>query len=266
MKPTIHPSAQISSSARLDDNVTVGAYAIIGDNVSIENGSVIKHHAVIDCNTRIGKDCVIFPFASIGTDPQDITFKGEETWVEIGDGNTIREFATINRGTVKGGGVTRLGNHNYLMAYAHIGHDCRIGDHTVIINGTTLAGHVEVDDHVVISAHSSVSQFVHIGRNAYIGGYTIVLQDILPFAKISQSRENYFFFGPNSIGMMRNGINREFITTVKDIFRIIFRSDLNTSQALERLKQSYPDSEEMRIIHDFIQRTRRGILKNFVHK
>ncbi|MBN1197051.1 MAG: acyl-ACP--UDP-N-acetylglucosamine O-acyltransferase [Candidatus Aminicenantes bacterium] len=266
MTSTIDPAARISPSARLGRDVSVGAYAIIGDNVRIGDGSVIKHHAVIDCNTAIGRECVIFPFASIGTDPQDITFKGEETWVEIGDHNTIREFATINRGTSKGGGTTRLGNHNYLMAYAHVGHDCRIGNHTVIINGATLAGHVEVEDHVVISAHSSVHQFVRIGRNAYIGGYTIVLQDILPFAKISQSRENYFFFGPNSIGMMRNGISREFITTVKDIFRIIFRSDLNTSQALDRIRQTYPDSEEMRVIADFIQRTRRGILKNFVHK
>lgn len=266
MSATIDPTAQVSSTARLGRDVSVGAYAIIGDNVSVDDGSVIKHHAILERNTRIGKDCVIFPFASIGTDPQDVTFKGEETWVEIGDRNTIREFATINRGTAKGGGTTRLGDDNYLMAYSHVGHDCRIGNKTVIINGATLAGHVEVDDHVVISAHSSVHQFVHIGRNAYIGGYTIVLQDVLPFAKISQVRENYFLYGPNSIGMMRNGISREFINTIKDIFRIIFRSDLNTSQALDRLNQTYPDSEETRIIAEFIQRTRRGILKNFVHK
>jgi len=266
MSTKIDPTARISPSAQLGNDVAVGAYAIIGDNVEVGDGSVVKHHAIIDCNTRIGRQCVVFPFASIGTDPQDVTFKGEETWVEIGDHNTIREFATVNRGTVKGGGTTHLGNHNYLMAYAHIGHDCRIGNHTVIINGATLAGHVEVEDHVVISAHSSVHQFVRIGRNAYIGGYTIVLQDIVPFAKVSQSRENYVLYGPNSIGMMRNGISRDFIVTVKDIFRIIFRSDLNTSQALDRLEQTYPGSEETRVITDFIKRTKRGILKNFVHK
>ncbi len=264
--PMIDPTAKISPTAVLGKNVNVGAYAILGDQVHIGDGSVIKHHAIIDCNTKIGRECTVFPFASIGTDPQDVTFKGEETHVVIGDHNTIREFATINRGTAKGGGTTSLGDHNYLMAYAHVGHDCKIGNHTVIINGATLAGHVEVEDHVVISAHSSVHQFVHIGRNAYIGGYSIVLQDILPFAKVSQAREHYSLYGPNSIGMMRNGISREFIYKVKDIFRIIFSSDLNTTQALERIQTLYPDSEEAKIIASFIQKTRRGILKNFVHK
>jgi UDP-N-acetylglucosamine acyltransferase len=259
----IHPTAVISSKAELGSQVEVGPYAIIGDHVQIGSGSVVMHHGIVDKNTRIGKKCKIFPFASIGTDPQDITFKGEDTFVEIGDNNVFREFTTINRGTLKGGGMTRLGNSNYLMAYSHIAHDCQLGSNIIITNGATLAGHVEVDDCAVISAFSSVHQFVHIGRNAYIGGYTIVLQDILPFAKVSQGRDSYNFYGPNSIGMMRNGFSREFIENVKEVFRIVFQSDLNTSQAIARLQDDMGDTEEAHAIIRFIEKSKRGILKNF---
>lgn len=259
----IRPTAIVSSKAELGENVFVGDYAIIGDHVTIGSGSTVMHHAVIDRNTRIGKDCQIFPFASVGTDPQDLTFKGEETWVHIGDGNVIREFITINRGTAKGGGITRIGDHNYFMAYVHIAHDCQIGSHIQFANNTTLAGHVEVEDHVGISAFCSVLQFVHIGRNAYIGGYTIILQDVLPFAKISMVRDQYHLYGPNSIGMMRNGYSREFIENIKEAYRIIFKSDLNTSQAVDRLREELPGLNECETIIEFISKSKRGILKNF---
>lgn len=259
----IHPTAIVSEKAELGRGVQVGPYAIVGDNVVLGDNSVVMHHAVVDKNTRIGKNCKLFPFCSIGTDPQDVTFKGEETFVEIGDNNLIREFTTINRGTAKGGGCTRIGSDNYIMMYCHIAHDCQIGNHTIMINGATLAGHVEVQDHVVISALSSVNQFVRIGRNAYIGGYTLVFQDVLPFAKISQSRDAYYFYGPNSIGMMRNGISREFINSVKDILDVVFKQDLNTTQAVEKLQQEYKDYEGVDIIIDFISNSKRGILKNF---
>ena len=262
-KTTIHPSALISDKAQLGNNVEVGAFSMIGDDVVIGDNTVVMHHSVIDKTTVIGKNCKIFPFCSIGTDPQDITFKGEKTFVEIGDNNIIREFVTINRGTVKGGAYTRIGNNNYFMVYSHIAHDCMVGNHTIFINGATLAGHVEVEDYAVIGAFSSVHQFVRIGRNAYIGGYTVVLQDILPFAKIAQTRDFYNLYGPNSIGMMRNGINREFINNVKDIFKVLFKQDLNTTQAVEKLQQDYPDLEEAGIIIDFISKTKRGLLKNF---
>lgn len=262
----IHPTAQISSKASLGKNVEVGAFSIIGDGVSIGDDSKIMHHTVIDRNTTVGKECKIFPYSSIGTDPQDVTFKGEETYVEIGNHNIIREFTTINRGTVKGGRYTRIGNHNYLMAYTHVAHDCQIGDSTWFLNGATLAGHVEIEDHAVIGAFSSVHQFVRIGRNAYIGGYTLIFQDILPYAKISQSRDAYYFYGPNSIGMMRNGIARDFINHVKSIFKILYKSDLNTSQALEKLKNEFTDTEAADIMIDFIAKSKRGILKNFKAK
>lgn len=259
----IFPGAIISSKARIGKNVRIDPFSIIGDDVIIGDDCVVKHHVVIDKSTRIGKNCLIYPFCSIGTEPQDITFTGEETFVEIGDDNTIREFTTINRGTRKGGGKTLLGNHNYLMAYTHIAHDCLIGNHIIFINGATLAGHVEIEDYAVVGAFSSVHQFVRIGRNAYIGGYSVVLQDILPFAKVSQSRDAYNFYGPNSIGMMRNGISREYINNIKDVFQVIFRSGLNTTQAIERLKSEFKDSQEASVIIDFMGKTKRGIFKNF---
>ncbi|MCP4216897.1 MAG: acyl-ACP--UDP-N-acetylglucosamine O-acyltransferase [bacterium] len=259
----IDPSAKISPKARLGANVKIGAFTIIGDDVTLGDNTEVMHHVVIDSGTTIGKDCKIYPFCSIGTDPQDVTFKGEKTFVEIGDNNQIREFVTINKGTAKGGGLTSIGNGNFFMVYTHIAHDCHIGNNTIFINGATLAGHVEVEDHAVIGAFSSVHQFVRIGRNAYIGGYTIVLQDILPFAKIAQfRRDTYNFYGPNSIGMMRNGIGRDFINNVKEIFNILYRSDLNTTQAIKVLEQEYTDHDEAGIIIDFISKTKRGFIKN----
>ena len=264
MSPSkIDPTAVVSKKAELGKNVEIGAFSIIGDNVTLGDNCVVMHHAVIDTFTTIGKNSKIFPFCSIGTAPQDVTFKGEETHVTIGENNTIREFTTINRGTVKGGANTRIGNNNYLMMYTHIAHDCQVGNNTIFINGATLAGHVEVEDFAVIGAFSSVHQFVRIGRNAYIGGYTVVLQDILPFARIAQTRENYNFYGPNSIGMMRNGISRKFINDVKEIFNVLYRQNLNTTQAVEKLKEEYREFDGVDIIIEFLSKTKRGILKNF---
>jgi UDP-N-acetylglucosamine acyltransferase len=260
---TIHPTAIVSPNTELGNNVEIGAFTIIGDDVFIGDNSEIMHHAIVDKATTIGAGCQVFPFCSIGTAPQDITFKDEPTFLEIGDNNIIREFTTVNRGTAKGGAHTRIGNNNYFMMYAHVGHDCILGDHIQMVNAATLAGHVEVEDHAVIGAFSSIHQFVRIGRNAYIGGYSVVLQDILPFAKISQTRENYNFYGPNSIGMMRNGISREFIDNVKEIFNILFKQDLNTSQAVDKILEEYAGSEEAAIISGFIDKTKRGLLKNF---
>ena len=263
-QPLIHPTAVVDPDARLGVGVHVGAYAIVGPGVVVGDRTEIRHHAVVDRLTELGADCVVYPFCSIGTDPQDITYQGEDTRVRIGDRNKIREFVTVNRGTLKGGGLTALGDDNYLMAYAHVAHDCQIGNKCILINGATLAGHVEVEDSAVIGAHSSVHQFVRIGRNAYIGGYSVILQDILPFSKVAQARRSgYQFYGPNAIGMMRNGYERDYIEHVKDIFDIIYRSDLNTTQALESIQERFPQKEESRVIEEFIQKSRRGILKHF---
>lgn len=259
----IHATAVISPLAQIGKGVEIGPYSVIGDRVVIGDGCRIMHHVTVDRNTRIGAETEIFPFCSIGTDPQDITFKGEDTFVEVGNRNKIREFTTINRGTKKGGGMTRIGDDNYLMAYAHVAHDCQVGNHVIMINGATLAGHVEVEDYAVIGAFSSVHQFVRIGRNSYIGGYTIVLQDVLPFAKIAQNRGNYSLYGPNSIGMMRNGFERSYINNVKEIYELLFHQDLNTSQSIEKISQMFPEMEESKLIIEFISKTRRGLLKSF---
>lgn len=259
----VHPTAVVDPGAELGAGVRIDAYSVVGPGVRIGAGTVVKHHATIDRNTSIGRDCLIFPFASLGTDPQDVTYKGEETFVHIGDRNVIREFTTINRGTVKGGGHTRLGDDNYIMAYAHVAHDCQIGSHVILSNNATLAGHVEIGDHAVLSGFCAVHQFVRIGRSAYIGGYSVVCQDIVPFAKVAQSRESFSLYGPNAIGLMRTGFSREFIETVKDIFRILYHSDLNTTQAVQRIHELHGGSEEARVISEFIAKTKRGILKNF---
>ncbi len=261
--PVIHPTAVVSPQAQIGFGVEIGAYSIIGDRVSLADGCKIMHHVMVDCNTTVGEETILFPFCSIGTAPQDTTFKGEDTFVEIGCRNKIREFTTINRGTAKGGGLTRIGDDNYLMAYAHVAHDCHIGNHVYLINGATLAGHVEVEDYAVIGAFSSVHQFVRVGRNSYIGGYTIVLQDVLPFAKIAQNRGDYSLYGPNSIGMMRNGFERSYINNVKEIYDLLFHQDLNTSQSIEKISLMFPDLDEARLITEFISKTKRGILKNF---
>lgn len=260
---TIHPSAIVSKSAELGVNVEIGAFSIVSDDVVLGDNTKVMHHATVDTGSTLGKDCMIYPYSSIGTDPQDITFKGEPTTVGIGDNNNIREFTTINRGTLKGGGHTSIGDNNYLMAYSHVAHDCHIGNNTQLVNGATLAGHVVVEDFAVIGAFSSVHQFVRIGRNAYIGGYTIVLQDILPFAKIAQARDNYNFYGPNSIGMMRNGFSREYINNIKEIFNVVYRQNLNTTQALAKLQEEYAGMDEADVLIDFISQTKRGLLKNF---
>ncbi len=259
----IHQSAIISPTAKIGKDVKIGAFSILGDNVEIGDNCEIMHHSIIDKNTKLGKGSKIYPFCSIGTDPQDITFKGEDTFVEMGSGNLVREFTTINRGTAKGGNITKIGNDNYFMCYSHIAHDCIIGNNTIFINGATLAGHVEVEDFAVIGAFSSVRQYVRIGRNSYIGGYTIVEQDILPYVKISQSRDSYNYYGPNSIGMVRSGIERDFVRNVKDILNVIYMEDMNTSQAIDKLKLLYPESPEADIILEFLGKTKRGVLKNF---
>jgi len=263
MSSLIHPTAIIDPAAELGQRVAVGPYSIVGPGVKIGDDCEIMHHVIVEKNTELGRGTRLYPFCSVGTDPQDVTYRGEQTHVTIGEKNVIREFVQINRGTPKGGDYTRLGDENFIMAYSHIAHDCQIGNQVVLINGATLAGHVEVEDQAVIGAFSSVHQFVRIGKNAYIGGYTIVLQDILPFSKIAQTRDFYDFYGPNAIGMRRAGLDSAMVRSVRDIFDIIYRQDLNTRQALDKIRKDYADHPAARTIRDFIEKSKRGLLKNF---
>jgi UDP-N-acetylglucosamine acyltransferase len=256
---TRHPTAIIAPGAELAPDVTVGPYASIGDGVVLGPGCSVGAHAVLQGPASLGAACVIFPFASIGTEPQDLKFRGESTRLEIGDRNTFREFVTINRGTSGGGGVTRIGAGNYFMAYAHVAHDCHVGDGTIFANAATLAGHVTVESGATVGAFSGVHQFCRIGRHAFIGGYSVVTQDALPFVKTVGNRASTY--GVNTIGLERKGFSAEAIQALKKAYRYLKQSGLNTGQAVERIESELSEWEECRVLVEFIRSSERGIVK-----
>jgi len=214
----------------------------------------------IEGPTKIGGDNSLFPYCAIGMAPQDVTYKGEPTLLEIGEHNEIREYVTINRGTVKGGGVTRVGSHLLIMAYTHIGHDCVIGDHAMLVNGATLAGHVTVEEWAVVGALCPVHQFVRIGAHSYIGGGTTITQDVLPFSMTSAARETHAY-GMNKVGLQRRGFSSERIAKIHHAYKILLASKMNTSQALQRLKSEPDRSEDVEMLIRFIEASERGIIK-----
>lgn len=256
----IHPTAIIDPAAHVAATTRVGAYTVIGPDVEIGDDCEIMQHVVIHGPTRIGVRNRIFPHAALGIEPQDITYKGEPTRLEIGDDNLVREFATINRGTVKGGGTTRVGNHVYVMAYAHIGHDCQVADHAMLINGATLAGHVTIEEYATIGAYSAVHQFCRVGAHAYIGGGTMATQDVLPFSKTSAARENAAY-GVNTVGLKRRGFTDERIAKLQRAYRLLLASKLNTSQAIEKIKSEGDMSDDVEQLLRFIESAERGIIK-----
>jgi UDP-N-acetylglucosamine acyltransferase len=214
----------------------------------------------IEGPAEIGEHNRFFPFSSIGMVPQDLSYAGEPTRLEIGEHNTIREFVTINRGTVKGGGLTRIGNHTLIMAYTHIAHDCFIGNHVILANAATLGGHVTVEDWAVVGALCPVHQFVRIGTHAYVGGGTTVTQDVLPFSKTSAER-NTHAFGLNALGLERRGFTKDRIRKIHHAYKVLLASKLNTSQALERLKAESDRSEDIDLLIKFIEASERGVIK-----
>jgi UDP-N-acetylglucosamine acyltransferase len=214
---------------------------------------------VLQGPAEIGAGCVISPFASIGSDPQDLKYRGEPTRLVIGQRNTFREFVTINRGTVGGGGVTTIGDRNLFMAYAHVAHDCHVGSDTVFANAATLAGHVTVEDGVTVGAFSGVHQFCRIGRHAFIGGYSVVTQDALPFVKTVGNRATTY--GINTIGLERRGFSDESIQALKTAYRLLRQSGLNTGQAVERIESELQHSNECRELAAFIRSSVRGIVR-----
>ena len=243
---SIHPTAIVAPGAVIADSATVGPYCTIGPEVAIGEECNLISHVVVDGITRVGARNTIYPFSSIGVAPQDLKYAGEPTQTEIGDGNTIRECVTISRGTAKGGGLTRLGSHNLLMCYVHIGHDSLVGSHNIMANNATLAGHVVIEDYASVGAFCPVHQFCTVGQYAFIGGGTIVTQDVLPFSLTSARRENKAF-GINKIGLQRRGFTPERL------------SALNTTQAVEKIRQI--DSPDAQLVADFIDRSQRGVIK-----
>ncbi len=252
--------ALVSASAKLGKNVRVGAFAVVGDEVELGDGCIIDHHAVVQGPARLGKQNHLYPFAAVGGDPQDLTYKGERVTLEVGDHNEFREFSTVNRGTVKGGGITRVGSHNLIMSYAHIAHDCIIGDHTIFVNGATLAGHVSVEDFAQIGAFCPVHQFCRIGKYSYIAAHTVITQDVPPYSKIVAPRGTRCY-GVNSVGLERQGFSPERIKSIEQAYRLLLRSKLNTSQALEKIRGTLAHSEDVQTLIAFIESAERGLTK-----
>jgi UDP-N-acetylglucosamine acyltransferase len=255
-----HPTAIVHPQARIAPSVTIGAYSIIGEAVEIGDDSEVQSHVVIEGPTTIGKRNRIFPWSSIGLPPQDLKYAGEPTRLEIGDDNIIREFVTLNRGTVGGGGITCIGNHNLLMAYVHVAHDCHIGNDVIMANGASLAGHVEVQDHASVGAFCGIHQFTRIGAYCFIGSYTIINKDILPYSKCTAPRP-VEVLGANRIGLERRGLAEDDIRELEKAFRLLTRSKLNTTQALEAIEGKNFKGEPVRALVAFIKTSERGVTK-----
>jgi UDP-N-acetylglucosamine acyltransferase len=255
----VHPTAIVERGARLGKGVSVGPYSVIGPKVEIGEGSRIGAHVVLDGRLRIGRSNQIFHFASLGAPPQDKKYAGEDTAVEIGDGNTIREYVTINRGTALDAGVTRVGNDNWIMAYVHFAHDCQIGSHTVFANACQLAGHVTVGDWAVFGATTLVHQFVHIGAHAFAGMGTYLPQDLPPYVTAAGNMARPY--GINSEGLKRRGFAAETINGLKRAYRTLYRRGLGLEEARRELESQVAGCAEVGHIVQFLARTKRGIIR-----
>ena len=255
----IHPQAIIDPSARLGKDVHVGAFSIIGANVEIGDGTWIGPHVVINGPTRIGRDNRIFQFASIGEGPQDLKYAGEPTRLEIGDRNTIRECVTMSRGTVGGGGVTRVGSDSLFMAYVHIAHDCRVGDRVVFANNATLAGHVEIGEQAILGGFVGIHQFCKVGAHVMLGVGTVSLKDIPPYLMVYGNPAAPY--GLNVRGLKRRGFNAAAIDALKEAYRVVYRSGMTVEAALKELAPLVRQYPEVAAFTDFVQRAERGIIR-----
>jgi UDP-N-acetylglucosamine acyltransferase len=258
----IHPTALIHPGAELADGVEVGPYAVIGSHVRIGRGTTVGAHAVIDGWTEIGEDNQIFHMASVGAAPQDLKYKGEETWLKIGNRNIIREFATLHRATTADTGSTIVGDGNMFMAYSHVAHDCCIGNNVIMANSATLAGHVTVEDYVIFGGLSAVHQFTRIGAHAMIGGGTLIGTDIPPFTIATGGlRRDAQLRGLNLIGLKRRGFSDETIANLKKAYKLLVLSGLKLPEVIERIKAELPPSPEINHFVEFIEHTKRGICR-----
>lgn len=256
----IHPTAIVDAGARIAESATVGPFCVVGPDVSVGSDTELKAHVYIEGPTEIGNGNTFFPYTSVGVAPQDLKYKGELSSTRIGDRNRIREFVTIHRGTEGGGMLTSIGSDNLLMAYTHVAHDAMIGDHTVLANAVTLAGHVTIGNWAVIGAFSGVHQFCRIGRHSMIGGYSVVTQDVLPFSTTVSHRE-IKVFGANRIGMERRGFENANIEALQNALRLLTRSNLNTSQAVDRIRAEVDPTAELEELLAFIAESERGFIK-----
>jgi UDP-N-acetylglucosamine acyltransferase len=255
----VHPSAVIERGAELGSDVEVGAFSVIGSDVVLEEGVRVDHHAVVVGRTRVGARTRIFSFACIGGEPQDKTFAGEPTRLEIGRDNVIREHVTIHLGTPRGGGCTRTGDDNLIMNGAHVAHDCQIGSHCIIASFTGLAGHVRVDDFAVLGAYTGVHQFTRVGESVMAASNSKLSQDAPPFAMVAGDRAR--LVGVNSLGLKRRGFSSEVVKAIKHAFHLIFQSRLRLEPALARVRDELPGSEEVERLLQFIEKSERGFCR-----
>ncbi len=255
----IHPTAIIHPKAQIAEEVEIGPYTVIGEHVRLQRGTQIAAHVVIDGWTEIGEGSRIFPFASIGSIPQDLKFKGEKSQVIIGNNNTIREYVTVNRGTGQGGGVTKIGDQNLLMAYVHVAHDCQIGNRVILANAATLAGHITVQDDTVIGGLTGLHQFIRIGRHAIIGGCSAVAQDVPPFVSAVGNRAT--LYGLNTVGLKRHGFSDEQMTALKTAYKILFRSKHSMRDAVKKIRDELSHSPEAQELAGFVETSERGVCR-----
>jgi UDP-N-acetylglucosamine acyltransferase len=256
----IHPTAIVDPRARIAESAEIGPYCIVGAEVEIGPRTRLMAHVYLEGPTSVGEDNVFFPYSTVGVASQDLKYKGERAETRIGDRNCIREFVTIHRGTQGGGLVTSIGSDNLLMAYTHVAHDVHIGDRTVLANAVTLAGHVTVGDWAIIGASTGVHQFCRVGRHAIIGGYSVVTQDVLPFSNTVSQRE-IKVYGANRVGLERRGFETAVVEALQTAFRLLTRSKLNTSQAIERIRAEVPETPEVDELVEFIRASERGVIK-----
>ncbi len=256
----IHSGAIVDASARIAESAEIGPFCVIGSGVSIGARTRLMGHVYVEGRTEIGEDNTFFPYSTVGVAPQDLKYAGEESATRIGDRNRIREFVTIHRGTTGGGMLTSIGDDNLLMAYVHVAHDVRIGDHTVLANGVTFAGHVVVEDWAVIGAFSGVHQFCRVGRHSMTGGYSVITRDVLPYSMTVSSREAKVF-GANKTGLERRGFEAGRIDALRKAFRLLTNSGLNTGQAMARIEAEVPATEEIATLLAFLRSSERGVVK-----
>jgi UDP-N-acetylglucosamine acyltransferase len=260
VKPTIHPSSQVHPEAKIHPTVEIGPWCVVGAHVELGKGTKLVSHVVMDGWTKVGEDNVLFPFSNIGGVPQDLKYKGEPTRLEIGNRNQIREGVTLNLGTVQGGGVTKIGDDNLIMAYVHVGHDSIIGNHCILVNYVGLAGHVILEDYVTLGGMTGVSQFVRVGSHSYIGGQSGLERDVPPYCIAFGSRPTSIK-GANIVGLRRRGFTAEIISKINDAIKLWARPDVQKEQCLLELESQYGDVPEIRSFTSFIRGSDAGVVR-----
>lgn len=256
----IHSTAIVDKHAEIDSNVEIGPFCVIGPKVKIGSGTRLMSHVVVDGKTTIGKDNLFYPFAVVGAKPQDLKYKGEDTELIVGDQNTIRESVTLNLGTIQGGGLTKVGNGNLLMAYVHLGHDSKVGNHCIIANAVQVAGHVEMEDFVTIGGVSGVAQFLKIGQHAYVSGHTGIEKSIPPFCIAFGSRP-MLLRGANIVGLRRRGLKAETIQVINEAIKLWGRPDVNKEQCLIEIESQYGEVQQVQEFVKFIRTCDSGVVK-----